>query len=100
VHIGESWTVVLQPNAKLKREAGKVTYTLVGTEKQGNYQTLRISFKYSQTEKDTPLAADGFVLVSQGDFSLVRFEGTLKGAKFSTDPDFPAGDATLSVVRD
>jgi len=100
VQIGGTWTAVLQPNKKLKREAGRVAYTLTGTEKQGSYQVLKVSFKYNETEKDTPLSAEGYVLVRVSDFSLVRFEGTLKGAKFSTDPDFPNGDATLSVIRD
>ncbi len=100
VKVGETWTAVLQPNKKLKREAGKVTYALVGTEKQGSYQTLKISFKYSETEKDVPLTAEGYVLLNQQDFSLVRFESKLKGAKFSSDPDFPNGDATISVIRD
>ncbi|MDR3692127.1 MAG: hypothetical protein P4L46_22290 [Fimbriimonas sp.] len=99
VGIGDTWTVVLQPNAKLKREAGKVVYTLSGIEKQGDYQTLKIVYKYKETEKDVPLTAEGYVMVSQSDFSLVRLEGTLKGAKLSADPDFPNGDATLSLIR-
>ena len=100
VHIGESWTTSLQPNKKLSREAGKVTYTLLDQSKQGNYKVLKIGFKYTETEKDQPLTSDGYVMLNIQDFSLVRFEGVMKGAKFSSDPDFPKGDATLSIVRD
>jgi|GEM_PF-1953073 len=100
VKLGESWTAFLQPNKKLNREAGKVVYTLVGQTKQGNYTVLKIGFKYTETEKDQPLTSDGYVMLNLQDYSLVRFEGTLKGAKFSSDPDFPKGDAVLSVIRD
>ncbi len=100
VHLGETWTAVLQPNAKLKRQAGKVNYTLIGREKQGSFQCLKITFKYTETEKDVPLTSEGYVLVNQSDFSLVKLEASVKGAKFSSDPDFPNGDATLSVVRE
>jgi len=100
VSIGKTWSAIIKPNAKQKREAARVNYTLVGKVKQGTYQTLRIEFKYHETEKDKPATAEGYILVSQDDFSLVRFEGTMKGARFSDDPDFPNGDATLSAIRD
>jgi hypothetical protein len=100
VSIGGTWSAIIKPNAKLKREAARVNYTLASKAKQGAYQTLRIDFKYRETEKDNPTTAEGYILVSSDDFSLVRFEGTLKGASFSDDPDFPKGDAILSVIRD
>lgn len=100
VAMGGTWSAVIKPNVKLKREAARVNYTLVSKSKQGAYQALRIDFKYRETEKDNPTTAEGYILVSLDDFSLVRFEGTLKGASFSDDPDFPKGDATLSVIRD
>jgi hypothetical protein len=100
VMMGGTWSAIIKPNAKLKHEAARVNYTLVSKIKQGAYQSLKIEFKYRETEKDNPITAEGYVLVSQDDFSLVRFEGSLKGAAFSDDPDFPKGDATLSVIRD
>lgn len=100
VKIGEKWTALIEPSAKLKREAGKVEYTLVGIDKQGAYQVLKIAYNYHQTEKDTPVTVDGFIMLSQQDFSIVRVEANIKGGKFSPDPDFPAGDATFSLIRD
>jgi hypothetical protein len=100
VALGGTWSAVIKPSVKLRRDAAKVNYTLVSKTKQGSYQTLRIDFKYRETEKDNPTSAEGYILVSQDDFSLIRFEATLKGASFSDDPDFPKGDATLSVIRD
>lgn len=44
VHEGEKWTVLVKPNPKFKREAGKVVYTCVGAQDQGPYHTLKISF--------------------------------------------------------
>jgi hypothetical protein len=99
VAIGATWSAIIKPNAKLKRQAARVNYTLSSKVKQGAYQTLRIDFKYHETDKDSPTTAEGYVLVNQDDFSFVRFEGTIKGAHFSDDPDFPSGDATLSVIR-
>jgi len=100
VAIGGAWTATIKPNARQKREAARVNYTLVGKVKQGSYQAFKIEYKYRETEKDNPVTAEGYILLSQGDSSLVRFEGTIKGAHFSDDPDFPNGDATLSIVRD
>ncbi len=100
VAIGGTWSSIIKPNAKQKREAARVNYTLIGKVKEGAYPALKIEYKYRETEKDHPVTAEGYVLVSQDDFSLVRFEGAIKGAKFSDDADFPSGDATLSVVRD
>ncbi len=100
VPIGGTWSSVIKANPKLKREAARVNYTLVSKTRQGDYQSLRIDFKYRETEKDNAATVEGYILVNQDDFSLVRFEGTLKGAAFSEDPDFPKGDATLSVIRD
>ena len=100
VSIGGTWSAIIKADSKLKREAARVIYTLASKVKNGTYQTLRIDFKYRETEKDSPTTAEGYILVSQDDYSFVRFEGTLKGASFSTDPDFPKGDVTISVVRD
>jgi hypothetical protein len=100
VAIGGTWSAIIKPNAKQKREAARVNYTLVGKVKQGTYQSFKIEYKYRETEKDSPVTAEGYILLSQEDNSLVRFEATIKGAHFSDDPDFPNGDATLSLVRD
>ena len=97
---GGTWSALVKPNAKLKKEAARVNYTLIGKIKEGPYQTLKIEYKYRETEKDNPVTAEGYILVNVDDFSLVRFEGTIKGARFSDDPDFPNGDATLSIIRD
>ena len=100
VAIGGTWSAIIKPNVKQKREAARVNYTLVGKVKQGNYQAFKIEYRYRETEKVLPVTAEGYVLLSQEDFSLVRFEGTIKGAHFSDDPDFPSGDASLSIIRD
>ena len=100
VTIGGTWSAIIKANSKQKREAARVNYTLASKMKEGTYQVFRIEFKYRETEKDNPVTAEGYVLLRQQDFSLVRFEGTIKGAHFSDDPDFPHGDATLSIIRD
>jgi len=100
VAIGGTWSAIIKPNVRQKRQAARVNYTLTGKTKQGSYQSFKIDYKYRETEKDNPVTAEGYILVSVDDFSLVRFEGTIKGARFSDDPDFPNGDATLSVIRD
>lgn len=97
--IGGTWSAIIQANAKQKRQAARVNYTLKGKVKEGAYQALRIEYQYHETDRDNPVTAEGYILLNQDDFSLVRFEGTVKGAKFSDDPDFPNGDATLSVIR-
>src|SRR6185312_16066463 len=100
VKVGDKWTAQIEPSAKLKRESGKVDYSLAGIEKQGSYQALKVNFKYLQTEKDTPVTVEGYIMLNQQDFSLVRIEASIKGGKFGDDPDFPAGDATFSLIRD
>jgi hypothetical protein len=99
VALGGTWTATIKANPKQKREAAKVNYTLAAKVKEGAYQTLKIDFKYRETDKENPASVEGFVLVSQDDFSFVRFEGTLKGVLFSDDPDFPKGDSKISVIR-
>ncbi len=100
VAIGGTWSAIIKANSKQKREAARVNYTLVSKIKEATYQVFKIEYKYRETEKDNPVTAEGYILLSQQDFSLVRFEGTIKGAHFSDDPDFPKGDATLSIIRD
>lgn len=100
VSIGGTWSTIIKANAKLKQEAAKVTYTLVSKVKENAFQTLRIEFKYRETDLEPPTTAEGYILVNQDDFSLVRFEALLKGPRFIDDPDFPKGDVTISVIRD
>lgn len=99
VAVGGTWSAVIQANPKQKRQAAKVDYALAGRVTEGAYPCLKVEYKYRETDRDNPVTAEGYILVDLDDFSLVRFEGTIKGAQFSDDPDFPNGDTTLSMIR-
>lgn len=94
---GDKWVRDVKGDEKAKVEAAKLEYEVVGKEREGDFEVIRVDYKYKQTEAREPVTAEGTFRIKKDDFSLVSFEATVEG--FKMDPDAPTGTAKLKMKR-
>ncbi len=73
--VGEKWEADLPANKKTGAVAGKATYEVVGTEKIGAWDTVKVKWTYKETEGTSPATAEGTVWLSVTDFNTVKVDG-------------------------
>ncbi|MFZ4508130.1 MAG: hypothetical protein ACOYON_10605 [Fimbriimonas sp.] len=94
---GTTWTEEYKADEKLGRAACKVVYEVIGAEKRGEYDCVRLSAKLTQTEGGSPAKAEGHFLISTKDTTLVDFVINVEG--FRPEPAAPSSSVTFSLIR-
>lgn len=98
VNVGDTWTYEIKADSKTGAVAAKAEFKLVGEEKVGTFDCLKISRVVKETEGTDPASSDGTVWISKEDGSSVKEEGKWMNAPF---PGAPAPiNATISMVRE
>lgn len=98
INVGDTWTYEIKADSKTGAVAAKAEYKLVGEEKVGDIDCLKISRKVKETEGTDPASSDGTVWISKEDGSSVKEEGKWTNAPF---PGAPAPiNATITMVRE
>ncbi len=83
--LGDSWTATIK---KIGEGTYNVdaTFKLVGTEKVGKYETIKIELKSKELEADEAAEATGTVWLNVADFSTVKEEISIKSAPIAMAP--------------
>jgi hypothetical protein len=100
VKIGDSWTKVLPANKTTGAVPFKAVYTLVGKEKVGNWNTLKVTYKINETDTDSPASGEGTLWINADDSQLVKQETKFSNAQFPGGAGTPIdGTSTLERVK-
>ncbi|RYG45091.1 hypothetical protein EON79_13415, partial [bacterium] len=75
VALNETWTREFPADAKLGTVAAKAEFKIVGEEKFGNYDTLKISANITEVGNSEPGSNVGTFWINKADWSLVKQEG-------------------------
>jgi hypothetical protein len=72
--VGDSWTFDVKANKDTGAVDAKAEYKLIGEEKVGKFDTLKIKVTIKELTGDTPASSDGFVWIDKTDGSEVKTE--------------------------
>lgn len=97
VKVGDKWTQETKADAKTGLAAAKADYEVLGAEKVGSYDTVKLKFSYKETEGSEPSSSEGTVWINVKDGSLVKADATVKNAPLPGAPG-PA-DMKFTIER-
>lgn len=95
VAIGEKWSATLKSDVK-ETFPVEAKYEVVGTEKVGEWDTIKVSFSSKETG-DGKGEASGTIWLNTADFSTVKEDSKIKNAPLSMAPD--GVDMTVTSER-
>ncbi|MFZ4506840.1 MAG: hypothetical protein ACOYON_03995 [Fimbriimonas sp.] len=98
VKVGDEWTSEWKSDTKTGIVAGKATLKVLGEEKVGDWDCLKISLNSKETEGDTPAGNEGIYWVAKEDGKTCKLETKWKNAPFPGAPG-PI-DAKVTQVRE
>lgn len=96
VKFGDSWERTVTADPATGAFAAKATYTLVGTEKVGSWETAKVQFTYEETEAKPPMTAEGTFWIDLADGAVVRLTLTAQNAPLRIAPEPVAMKTTLT----
>ena len=96
--VGDTWSVDLKADAKTGAEAAKADYKVLGEEKVGDLDTVKLSAKIKETGSSDPASSDGTYWIAKSDGSLVKAEVKWVNAPFPGAPG-PIS-ASVTMVRE
>lgn len=82
VNIGDAWSYDIKANKDTGAVAAKADFKLLGEEKVGDVDTLKIKATVKETTGDMPASSDGTVWIAKADGSLVKSEAKWVNAPF------------------
>ncbi|MGV3618578.1 MAG: hypothetical protein ACO1SV_24920 [Fimbriimonas sp.] len=98
LNVGDAWTHEFKGDKKTGAVAAKAEYKLLAEEKVGDWDALKISVKYKETEGTDPAGSDGTTWVSKADGSIIKFEQKWSNAPL---PGAPAPiNGTIKMDRE
>lgn len=90
--VGDTWTHEFKANAKTGAVAAKAEYKVLGEEKVGTYETVKIKADVKETAGSEPASSNGTAWINKADGSLIKLE-----AKWVNAP-FPGAPAPINAV--
>jgi hypothetical protein len=97
VKIGEVWTNEIKEDKTLKTRAVRAEYKLIGEEKIGAIDTLRIKVLAKENDSDNATSDEFTIWISKEDGSMVQLESKWLNAPFpGASAPIPA---TIKIVR-
>ncbi|HSI71757.1 MAG TPA: hypothetical protein VK934_01155 [Fimbriimonas sp.] len=99
VNIGDKWSHEIKADEKTGAVAAKADYTVLGEEKVGSVDTIKIKCTVSETAGDQPASSDVTVWIDKKDSTMVQAETKVKQAPFATPAGTFALDGTLKMTR-
>jgi len=72
VNVGDTWTADIKADAATGAVAGKAEYKLLGEEKVGTFDTLKIKVNVKESTGDAPGSVDGTYWINKVDGSMVK----------------------------
>lgn len=93
---GDKWTEEVKADEKRHIKAAKIDYEVVGIEKIGAYDVVKVSMAYKQTEGSKPVRYEGSIAFDIRDMSVVLVEASIDDAPFD---DQTSGQVKLKMTR-
>lgn len=96
VKVGDKWSATIPPLVK-DISPVQASYEILGTEKIGDWETVKIKLSARETEGDVKASSEGTVWISIADGSSVREQYTIKNAPIALMMN--GTDMTISIER-
>lgn len=93
--VGDKWTVDIAEDKDKGIVAAKADYSIVGEEKVGGVDTIKVSAKITETSGSDPASSESTIWVDKVDGSRVKVESTWK----NFPSQFGLMDATVTLTR-
>jgi hypothetical protein len=82
LNVGDAWSFDIKANKDTGAVDAKADFKLLGEEKVGDVDTLKIKATVKETSGATPASSDGTVWISKADGSLIKSEAKWVNAPF------------------
>lgn len=86
IKVGDKWTYEVKADSKTGAAAGKAEYELLGSEKVGSWDSLKIKWTFKETEGSDPASSSGTVWIDAATGALVKAVGEYKNAPIPGAP--------------
>lgn len=83
--VGETWSAEIPPNGE-KTYPVKAEYTVLAEEKVGEWNTVKLEIKSTETTGALPLSCTGFIWLDTTNFVSVKEDLTFKNVSFRNAP--------------
>lgn len=97
LNVGDKWTVEIKENSAKHIVAGKADFEILGEEKVGGVDTIKISDKYSESGGSDAASSVATIWIDKADGSLVKSVSEWKNAPVPGAPG-PI-NATITMTR-
>ena len=98
LNVGDSWSTEIKADSKTGVKAAKADYKILGEEKIGEFNSIKVKFALKETEGTLPASSDGTIWINKADGTMVKEEITWKNAPFP-GAQGPT-NATMTVTRE
>jgi hypothetical protein len=96
--VGDAWSVDIKANDKTGVHAAKAEYKVLGEEKVGDWDAIKIKVNVKETDGASPASCDGTYWISKADGTFVKQDVKWANAPF---PGAPAPiNATVTMTRE
>lgn len=86
LNAGDKWEIEIKADPKSGSVAAKGTFEVVGAEKVGNWDAVKIKYSVVETEGSEPATAEGTTWISTVDGNMIKTEGSWKNAPIAGAP--------------
>ena len=97
VKAGDTWTYDIKEDKKTGAVAGKATYTLVGEDKIGSTDVLKVKFSIKEAGSDGA-SSEGTLWLNKTDITLMKLTAKWVNAPVPGAPVLINGEITLELV--
>ncbi len=95
---GDSWNYEIKADKKTGAVAAKATWTLVGEDKVGTTDCLKIKYSVKETGADGA-SSEGTLWITKADSSMVKLTAKWVNAPVPGAPTTISGDITLTLIQ-
>lgn len=99
VKVGDTWTNDVKSDAKTGAVAAKAEYKVIGEEKVGDYETLKLKVTVKETEGSEPASSEFTLWLDKANWTMVKLDGKLINAPMPGAPTPVTANMTLERVK-
>ncbi len=99
LNVGDSWSVDIKGDTKTGAEAAKAEYKVLGEEKVGDLDTIKVKFSVKETSGAMPASSEGTTWISKVDGTEVKSEAKWTDAPMPGAPMPITATVTISRVQ-
>lgn len=94
--VGDAWSHDFKADPKqASSRPAKADYKVIGIEKSGKFDVVRVSVTFKEVEGDKPMSAEGHFLIDVSDGAMVKTEMKVENLKFDEEPISGASRVTV-----